>query len=184
MRLRIGEAQSKDIAEAEILALQLEAYRVAHKQKTNRYRGHPTNAVASNESDCLDDPESFTKTFMDGFRQEMKSLTNDIKQVVKSARNTQPGKTNDNFNNNKPWSNNYQNKGNYQNRNNHNGSGNNNYQNGNHNYNGQNNNNCRNQNGRNDQNGNTAQNYRQGSSGNRDLSNTGAGVRQMSQGPG
>ncbi|CAG2220538.1 unnamed protein product [Mytilus edulis] len=170
MRLRIREAQSKDIAEAEILALQLEAYRVADKQKTNRYRGHPLNAVATNESACLDDPESFTKTFMDGFRQEMKSLTNDIKQVVKSAQSSQPGKTNDNYSNNKQWSNNYQNKGNYQNRNNNNGSGNNNRNNS---YNGQNNNNSRNQNGRNDQNGNTAHNYGQGYSGNRDLSNTG-----------
>ncbi|XP_063420634.1 basic-leucine zipper transcription factor A-like [Mytilus trossulus] len=159
----------------------LEAYRVADKQKTNRYRGHPINAVATNESACLDDPESFTKTFMDGFRQEMKSLTNDIKQVVKSAQGTQPGKTNDNYSNNKQWSNNYQNKGNYQNRNNNNGSGNNNRSNS---YNGQNNNNDRNQNGRNDRNGNTAQNYEQGYSGNQDLSNTGAGVRQMSQGPG
>ncbi|CAG2200357.1 unnamed protein product [Mytilus edulis] len=159
----------------------LEAYRVADKQKTNRYRGHPINAVATNESACLDDPESFTKTFMDGFRQEMKSLTNDIKQVVKSAQSSQPGKTNDNYSNNKQWSNNYQNKGNYQNRNNNNGSGNNNRNNS---YNGQTNNNSRNQNGRNDQNGNTAHNYGQGYSGNRDLSNTGAGVRQMSQGPG
>ncbi|CAC5423343.1 unnamed protein product [Mytilus coruscus] len=60
LRLRIREAQVKDIAEAKMLPLQLEAYRVANKQKTNRNRGRPINAVASNKSDRLDDSESFT----------------------------------------------------------------------------------------------------------------------------
>ena len=37
VRLRIRETQAKDIAEAEILALRLEAYRVTDRQKTNIY---------------------------------------------------------------------------------------------------------------------------------------------------
>lgn len=36
----------------------------------------------------------------------MKSLTNDIKQVVKSSHYIHPGKVNDNVNMNKQWSNN------------------------------------------------------------------------------
>jgi hypothetical protein len=39
VRLRIREIQAKDVAEAEILALRLEAYRVTDRKKTNRYRG-------------------------------------------------------------------------------------------------------------------------------------------------
>ena len=48
VRLRIRETQAKDIAEAEILALRLEAYRVADRQKTNRYRGSQVNQIGSN----------------------------------------------------------------------------------------------------------------------------------------
>lgn len=188
MRLRIREAQVKDIAEAEILALRLEAYRVADKQKTNRYRGHPINIVSSNESDHLGDSASCVKSLMDGFRQEMKSLTNDIKQVVKSAQNSQPGIGNGSINNHKQWSNNYQSKGNFQNKSNNNPQGNNNFQNRNPNIGQRNtgtNNSFQNRNpiGRNNHNDHPAQHYGQDPSGNQNLSNMGASVRQMGPGP-
>lgn len=86
VRLRIRETQAKDIAEAEILALRLEAYRVAFRQKTNRYRSSQVNQIGSNE--CVDTENNsgtMVNTIMDGFCHEFKSLSNDIKQVVKSS---------------------------------------------------------------------------------------------------
>ena len=79
VRPRIRETQAKDIAEAEILALHLEAYRVADRQKTNRYRGSQVNQIGSNE--YVDTENNFSimvKTIMDGFRHEFKALSNDI----------------------------------------------------------------------------------------------------------
>ena len=101
MRLRIREGQAKDIAEAEILALRLEAYRVADRQKSNRNRGQQINQVGSNPNNPQDVNETLVKSIMDGFRQECKSLTNDIKQVVNSSECKQPVKENKNeFNQN------------------------------------------------------------------------------------
>lgn len=101
MRLRIREGQAKDIAEAEILALRLEAYRVADRQKSNRIRGQQINQVGSNLNNPQDVNETLVKSIMDGFRQECKSLTNDIKQVVNSSEGKQPVKENKNgFNQN------------------------------------------------------------------------------------
>ena len=101
IRLRIREAQVRDIAEAEILALRLEAYRVADRQKTNRYRGHHVNKVGSPYTDGNDcnasDQQNLMKSVMDGFRQEFKSLSNDLKQVVKSAQDKQSEKQNQKF---------------------------------------------------------------------------------------
>jgi hypothetical protein len=79
VRPRIRETQAKDIAEAEILALHLEAYRGADRQKTNRYRGSQVNQIGSNE--CVDTENNFStmvKTIMDGFCHEFKALSNDI----------------------------------------------------------------------------------------------------------
>jgi Fe-S cluster assembly scaffold protein SufB len=45
VRLRIREIRAKDIAEDEILALRLEAYRVTDRKKTNRYRGSQVNQI-------------------------------------------------------------------------------------------------------------------------------------------
>lgn len=94
MRLRIREGQTKDIAEAEIMALRLEANRVADRQKSNRNRGQQINQVGSNPNNPQDVNETLVKSIMDGFRQECKSLTNDIKQVVNSSECKQPVKEN------------------------------------------------------------------------------------------
>lgn len=94
MRLRLREAQVKDIAEAEILALRLETYRVADRQRTNtsRYRGYHVNEVsphvestAGSSTQNNGHQQDLVKSVLDGFRHEFKSLSNDIKQVVKSV---------------------------------------------------------------------------------------------------
>ena len=70
MRLRIREVRAKTIAEAEILALRLEAYRVADRQKSNRNRDQQINQVGSNPNNPQDVNETLVKSIMDGFRQE------------------------------------------------------------------------------------------------------------------
>lgn len=91
MRLRLREAQAQNIEQAEILALRLEAYRVADRQKSSR-KSHYVHQVdvgndkQSNDTDVI-------KNIVDGFRQEFKTLSNDIKQVVKSQ-NQQPARDN------------------------------------------------------------------------------------------
>lgn len=83
------------------MALRLEAYRVADRQKSNRNRGQQINQVGSNPNNPQDVNETLVKSIMDGFRQECKSLTNDIKQVVISSECKQPVKENKNgFNQN------------------------------------------------------------------------------------
>jgi len=112
---------------------------------------------------------------MDGFRQEMKSFSNDIKLVVKTSHDTQPAKANNNVRQNLNNSNNGGQYGrSYQNREQNNGQRNGYDQNRNTGYINQNNRN----NGR----------YRtpppvQKAQGNQNMSNTGASVRQMNQGP-
>jgi len=177
MRLRIREAQVKDIAEAEILALRLEAYRVADRQKTNRNRSQSVNQVHSNGPGVVDNSDSHTliKSIMDGFRQEMKSFSNDIKQVVKTTHDTQPTKANNNVRQNLSNSNNGGQYGrSYQNREQNNGQRNGYDQNRNTGY--------INQNNRNNGRHRTPPPV-QKAQGNQNISNTGASVRQMNQGP-
>ena len=177
MRLRIREAQAKDIAEAEILALRLEAYRVADRQKTFRNRGHQVNQVGSNNVDRGDKPENdpMVKSMMDGVRQEFKSFANDIKQVVKTAQNKQPEKDkNSSFRQNNGG--NHTGNNNFRNRPQHNSYKNNYVQNGNRF-------NNRNIHSNSYKGKNNASNHVQSAQGNSTSSNTGASVRQMSQGP-
>ena len=177
MRLRIREVQVKDIAEAEILALRLEAYRVADRQKTNRNRSQSVNQVHSNGPGVVDNSDSHTliKSIMDGFRQEMKSFSNDIKQVVKTSHDTQPAKANNNVRQNLNNSNNGGQYGrSYQNREQNNGQRNGYDQNRNTGY--------INQNNRNNERYRTPPPV-QKAQGNQNMSNTGASVRQMNQGP-
>ena len=164
VRLRIRETQAKDIAEAEILALRLEAYRVADRQKTNRYRGSQVKQIGSNE--CVDtenNSSTMVKIIMDGFRHEFKSLSNDIKQVVKASQDKPSEKDKNNGyirphnGHNQNWRNPNQDKPNY-------------------------NNNNRYQNNRLNT-GFQGRSQTNVEPGNRVLSNTGASVRQNGSGP-
>lgn len=97
MRLRIRESQVTDISQAEILALRLEAYRVADRQKSHRFRGHEVREVSSEENDhskFISNQDKMIKFLMDGFSQQMKSFTNDIKQVVKAGQSKASEKEN------------------------------------------------------------------------------------------
>ena len=178
MRLRIREAQAKDIAEAEILALRLEAYRVADRQKTNRSRGHQINQLGMNEACPRDElgNDAQMKSIMDGFRREFRSLSNDIKQVVKSSQHKQPEREN----NNNGFNHNNRN----QNRNNNFGQRNNKQFDGRRNNYHQNRNTNNNSNGHNfNKNGNDSNASVQNAQGNSTASNTGASVRPTGQGP-
>ena len=98
MRLRLREAQAQNIEQAEILALRLEAYRVADRQKSSRTRSHYVHQVDVGNQHKQSNDTEMIKTIMDGFRQEFKSLSNDIKQVVK-AHNQKHGRDNNGQNN-------------------------------------------------------------------------------------
>ena len=93
MRLRLREAQVKDIADAEILALRLEAYRVADRQKSNRKQVQFANQVETDSTADPQESDKAVKSIVDGFRHEFKGLANDLKQVIKSN-NQKPEKDN------------------------------------------------------------------------------------------
>ena len=171
MRLRLREAQARDIADAEILALRLEAYSVADRQTSNRKHVQYANQVDTNNSDDIENKS--VQSIVDGIRHEFKGLANDIKQVIKSS---QPEKEKQVFrhkeqNSRQPNFGNNQNGRPHNFSNNHNGRQPSGYQNQ-HNrpYNGQFNN------GRNFQNRNQFQ-------GNQNMSSTGASARHMGPGP-
>jgi len=94
MRLRLREAQAKDIAEAEILALRLEAYRVADRQKSNRKNVQFANQIGINSTGDVPENETVVKSIVDGFRPEFQALANDIKQVVKNQQKPEKDKNN------------------------------------------------------------------------------------------
>lgn len=77
MRLRLREAKPKDINEAEILAIRLETYRLADAQRTK--------SVYTIQSKAEYDPISTLKEDNQQLRDDLQSLTREIKTLIKNS---------------------------------------------------------------------------------------------------
>ncbi|XP_033739054.1 uncharacterized protein LOC117326415 [Pecten maximus] len=81
IRLRLKESRPRDINEAEIQAVRLETHRLADKQ-----RSRPTRTVCSTTADSTQKPTcetDSTASLLQGFKDELSSLTKEIKALVK-----------------------------------------------------------------------------------------------------